>query len=105
MDQQEWPDFDQSNKFDWSLSLSQIEKKYGLPNISNSRGQKSIRPMDDLVEESKSSTSDTELFLKKFRKKYEYAFDLIEKMNPDMPRWIFENLIAKPFFVSGQLNQ
>lgn len=24
-----WPDFPEENKFDWSLSLSQIDKKYG----------------------------------------------------------------------------
>lgn len=34
-------------------------------------------------------------FLAKFKKMYPYAFDLMSEANPDLPRWIFDNLIQK----------
>lgn len=88
----EWPDSELPKTFDWSLSMNQIEKIYGpaplkrvVPPIKvNDRGQTTT------------SATATEEFIKKVRNKFPYAFILIESADPDMPRWIYENLIAKP---------
>lgn len=94
-DNQEWPDFEPENTFDWSLSQREIEKKYLPLVIKNEKTRvKFIKP--EPVEDTIVYKPCAAKFINALKHKYPYAFDLISTISPDMPRWIFENLITKP---------
>lgn len=40
----------------------------------------------------------TEQLLNKFRRVYPYAYQLMQEANPDMPRWVIDNLVGNPEF-------
>lgn len=81
----EWPEPDEQNGFDWSLSLKEIEKKYApiRPTVVNIVKQPIVSPR---------IKPPSGTILAKFRKKYPYAYKLMEDANPDLPRWAIDNL-------------
>lgn len=115
-----WPEFPDDNKFDWSLSLSQIDKKYGTAPLKqpvfnaratqpkkmtmNNTGRMDLPSLDLLslqpIEANRKNPlkgivkfSNSSEFEKALAKKYPHAYGLIVAAEPDLPRWIFDNLV------------
>lgn len=66
-------------KFDWSLSLEEIDKKFG-PQI----------PKEEIIYPTIICEMNEAQFASKFEKKFPYAFSQIK---PEMIGWVFRNLI------------
>lgn len=89
-----WPDFPEENKFNWSLSLSQIDKKYGsAPLQPPAFKMKVTKRRTVYVAKEADSSNSSELFIKKLAKKFPHAYGLIVGADPDLPRWIYDNLV------------
>ena len=92
MTPEEWPLNEDPPRFDWSLSMKQIEKQYAPAPIVQPKA-KYVPPKA----ETQPGTPDERLRKQYWRLmgKYEHFHEMLIKANPDLPRWIFDNLITK----------
>lgn len=101
----DWPEPEPEERFDWSLSFREMERKYSPSPIipeKNKRPKNSFfwdkRNVDPAIKETvdvvvpKSSFG---AFDAKFKRKFEYAHTLILSANPDILRWLFDNILTK----------
>lgn len=104
---EDWPDPEQAETFDWSLSMRDIERRY-TPMVvrpkmerlgrytESANMDKDINPkVLALYEQSKKTgKEDFPSFMKRLGR-YRHVHQLLTAANPDLPRWIFDNLINK----------
>lgn len=94
MSENEWPDSELPESFDWSLSMKEVEKRYS-PAPVKVKKEPYVRPAEaDIIEPVKKDNADK--FLRRLQKKWPYAYERLHELGPDMPRWIYDNLISKP---------
>lgn len=91
MEKEEWPEIESQRSFDWSLSQREIEKLYP---VKRTKPQEAYTPEEedrDIV----ALEYGSEEFVKLLQRKYPYVFECLLNISPDMPRWVYDNLIAK----------
>lgn len=83
----EWPDPEPQDVFDWSLSMREIEKKYAplRPVV--------VKVVHEVKEKAPRIKPEAGTLLAKFRKKYPYVYGILEETNSDLPRWLIDNLL------------
>lgn len=86
-DENEWPDPEPNNGFDWSMSLKEIEKKYSpiRPVV--------VKVIMPEIQKSPRIKPEPGTLLAKFRRKYPYVYKILEETNSDLPRWLVENML------------
>lgn len=88
----EWPLNEDPPRFDWSLSLTAIEKKYGPAPVKPPK-EKYVPPPAEAQPEPRDDQLRRTYW--KLMGKYEHIHALLVSAHPDLPRWIFDNLITK----------
>lgn len=99
-DNSEWPHVPQDAKFDWSLSLRDIDKRYGVAPPLQATPKRQLPDRIDTFKISakrKVPYSNSSEFEKWLVKKYPYLYSMLVDANPDLPRWLYDNLIKNNF--------
>jgi HNH endonuclease len=115
----EWPDPEKEDKLDWSLSYEDMARKYNpscdLPKKSRKRKSRLVgrhrepfvetRNISPIVQEiadkvKKEGEPSFEKFSAKFKNKFPHAYEIIESANPDILRWLYDNIMPKKEWVN-----
>lgn len=104
----EWPEPEKEDRFDWSLSFREMERVYNsgpiktkkikigryTENLSYTRNidPRLLEIADNARKDSGPSFHKLDA---KFKKRFEYVHTLLNAANPDLLRWIYDNILTK----------
>lgn len=93
----DWPEIEVPQSFDWSLSLDEINRRYLPGAAQKSKPVKKIYkdiawPEEPAAVIHKIKAPSNDMVQTKFQKKYPYIFEILSNANPDLPRWLIDNI-------------